>query len=266
MQQRQLRLGDIVDDYCPRERRVTNHAIVAMIDDHVKQTRCTTCDAEHEYKAAKVPPQRRKKDSASALYKQVLSDAPKPDAPAAMLSRHNGDQGHPGPAAPEPPAAAPEPVEEVPGSEAQASGDRDRDETAPADAPPETGTEEEGPVHRPLIRATLPRPAGQTPERPAPEFTYRNLGRPGRFRPANGRGPNRSNRPHGGGSHGPMRSAGSRPQGPGARGGNRPPSLRGPHAGPRHGRGKKRSEVLCALGASVLCCSNAGKDPAVRLA
>ena len=29
--QRQLRLGDILDDYCPRERRVTNHAIVAMI-------------------------------------------------------------------------------------------------------------------------------------------------------------------------------------------------------------------------------------------
>ncbi len=31
MQQRQLRLGDILDDYCPRERRVTNHAVVAMV-------------------------------------------------------------------------------------------------------------------------------------------------------------------------------------------------------------------------------------------
>ena len=29
MEQRRLRLGDILDDYCPRERRVTNHAIVA---------------------------------------------------------------------------------------------------------------------------------------------------------------------------------------------------------------------------------------------
>ena len=52
MQQRQLRLGDILDDYCPRERRLTNHAVVAMIGDDVKQTRCTTCDAEHEYKHA----------------------------------------------------------------------------------------------------------------------------------------------------------------------------------------------------------------------
>ena len=62
MQQRQPRLGDIVDDYCPRERRITNHAVVAMIGDDVKQTRCSTCDAEHQYKQAKIPPQRRKKE------------------------------------------------------------------------------------------------------------------------------------------------------------------------------------------------------------
>src|SRR4029434_7834649 len=61
MQQRRVRLGDILDDYCPRERRITNHAVVAMIEDDVKQTRCTTCDADHEYKQAKVPPSRRKK-------------------------------------------------------------------------------------------------------------------------------------------------------------------------------------------------------------
>ena len=62
MQQRQLRLGDILDDYCTRERRVTNHAIVAMVGRDVKQTRCTTCDTEHEYKHAKVPRQRRKSE------------------------------------------------------------------------------------------------------------------------------------------------------------------------------------------------------------
>ena len=55
MEQRRLRLGDILDDYCPRERRVTNHAVVAMIEEDVKQTRCTTCDAEHAYKGARVP-------------------------------------------------------------------------------------------------------------------------------------------------------------------------------------------------------------------
>src|SRR5262247_3095647 len=77
MQQRQLRLGDILDDYCPRERRVTNHAVVAMIDGDVKQTRCTTCDAEHEYKHARIPRQRRKADTPPALYAQVAAGAPK---------------------------------------------------------------------------------------------------------------------------------------------------------------------------------------------
>ena len=77
MQQRQLRLGDILDDYCPRERRVTNHAVVAMVGADVKQTRCTTCDAEHEYKHAKVPRQRRKAETPPALYAQVLAGGPK---------------------------------------------------------------------------------------------------------------------------------------------------------------------------------------------
>ena len=77
MQQRQLRLGDILDDYCPRERRVTNHAVVAMLGNDVKQTRCTTCDAEHEYKHAKVPRQRRKADTPAALYAQVAANGPK---------------------------------------------------------------------------------------------------------------------------------------------------------------------------------------------
>ena len=69
MQQRRLRLGDILDDYCPRERRITNHVIVAIVDDDIRQTRCSTCDAEHDYKQAKAPALRRKK--AGALSQEV---------------------------------------------------------------------------------------------------------------------------------------------------------------------------------------------------
>src|SRR5687767_11964626 len=72
MEQRRLRLGDILDDYCPRERRVTNHAVVAMIGEDVKQTRCTTCDAEHAFKGGREP-RRRKKDAQAVLYSQVLA-------------------------------------------------------------------------------------------------------------------------------------------------------------------------------------------------
>src|SRR5438477_2789595 len=72
MEQRTLRLGDILDDYCPRERRVTNHAVVAMIEQDVKQTRCTTCDTEHVYKGGRAP-RRKKPESTGALYKEVLA-------------------------------------------------------------------------------------------------------------------------------------------------------------------------------------------------
>jgi hypothetical protein len=67
MEQRSLRLGDTVDDYCPRERRVTDHVIVAIVEDTVRQTRCTACDAEHEYKEARVPRKKMKNGEMSDL-------------------------------------------------------------------------------------------------------------------------------------------------------------------------------------------------------
>src|SRR3954465_9763104 len=87
MEQRRLRLGDILDDYCPRERRVTNHAVVAMIEEDVKQTRCTTCDAEHPYKGGKVP-RRRKKETPAALYKEVLAGMPDSKGAPVLAGAH----------------------------------------------------------------------------------------------------------------------------------------------------------------------------------
>src|SRR5260221_10739450 len=86
MEQRQLRLGDTLDDYCPRERRLTNHVVVAMIGADVKQTRCSTCEAEHEYKQAKLPRLRRKADAFAALAAQAPGAAPKPHDPAAPIA------------------------------------------------------------------------------------------------------------------------------------------------------------------------------------
>jgi hypothetical protein len=237
--QRELRLGDILDDYCPRERRVTNHAVVAMVGQAVKQTRCTTCDAEHEYKHAKVPRQRRKTEAQSALYSQVVAGAPKrvthenpaeAEAPLAADATPavNDTSDH------EPAAALAAPaVSGASDPPDQPAGENDREDDADADAP-----DVEGPVHRPLIRATLPRQEGQVPPaRPAPEFTIRQPGgRPGRFRPRNQRGqPFQGNR-----------SNGTSPGMP--RGMSRPNSGRPPH-GPapsrlarRHDPGRKRSK------------------------
>src|SRR4029453_17651610 len=179
MQQRQLRLGDILDDYCPRERRVTNHAVVAMLGSDVKQTRCTTCDAEHEYKNAKVRRQRRKWET--------------PAGATGSNGVHQEEAVAPGDITEdvivEPSGGVADVLDEPP-QLATETGER-------ADSPEDTeiednrGNEEEGPVHRPLIRASLPRHEGQPPPtRPIPEFTIRQpAGRQNRFRPRHQRGP-----------------------------------------------------------------------------
>ena len=177
MQQRQPRLGDVLDDYCPRERRVTNHVVVAMVGDDIKQTRCSTCDAEHEYKHAKVPRQRRKGDTPAALYSQVLAGAPKrvshdPATVGAGAQEQQSDAA----------SQAESPMPNVPLAAAE-SDERASEVNAdnPTDDSPDDDesrdTLEEGPVHRPLIRATLPRVEGQAPPtRPAPDFTIRQPG------------------------------------------------------------------------------------------
>ena len=256
MEQRRLRLGDILDDYCPRERRLTNHAVVAMIDDTVKQTRCTTCDAEHVYKGGKVP-RRRKTESPAALYKEVLAGMPETEGAPVLAAGHLADappdeapveQSAP-PAhivhAPEPPAPR-HLVADVPVAPAAAEA-----EPEPEPAENDGNRIEEGPVHRPLIRAQLPRIEGHKEERRLPEFTIRQAGRPGGFRGGdmrakgrpgapgnNGNGAN-GNRPHGG-----SRFAGPRPGSPGrsqpGRGGPSGGFRGGPNQ-PRQGGPKKRS-------------------------
>ena len=163
MQQRQLRLGDILDDYCPRERRVTNHAVVAMLGSDVKQTRCTTCDAEHEYKHAKVPRQRRKSETPAALYSQVLANAPKRVAHGELPVGANGSNGsHPAEDGAadmtedvivEPSGGVADVLDEPPQLATQAGERVDNPEDPELED--NRGNEEEGPVHRPLIRASL---------------------------------------------------------------------------------------------------------------
>jgi hypothetical protein len=224
MQQRRPRLGDILDDYCPRERRITNHAIVAMIDDEVKQTRCTTCDADHEYKQARVPPPRRKKES-------PIEHTPEEAASTETFIEDGTVE--------EPPVPE-EPVQHAEESEATAENEAE-------------GIEDEGPVHRPLIRATLPRPEGQPPDRKMPEFTRpggrgrefdgnraggggQRHGRGRRARGAQGSfgGSSRFGTPRPNSPHGGQRGNGNRPGPGGGPRGGRPQGQRGP--GRKRGR------------------------------
>ena len=246
MEQRPLRLGDVVDDYCPRERRITNHAIVAIVGDEIRQTRCTTCESDHVYKQARVP-RRKKKDDPAALYDQVLADAGGADVPVAQLVQP--DEAEPADA--EVSASQPgEPEQdETIAAAAETSEDEARaDEPFPddAEAPAEPQGHDLWLAHRRLIRAQLPRTDNDPPvARPIPEFTMhqRQYQRGGghQFRSGNGQGwqgngngnangnvpgPHR----HGGGRHG--RPGGGEPGG-GQPGQGRKP---GRHRGGRHRR------------------------------
>jgi hypothetical protein len=209
MQDRRFRPGDVLDDYCPRERRITDHAIVAMIDDEIRRTRCGSCDAEHEYKEAKVPT--RRKAQPPALFTQVLDglqapggrlQSPQAAATAAATGTATDLAAEPPtaspPEPPPPPEMPPAFASEIPLTETDAPLEEDR---------------EEGPVRRPLIRAQFPKIDGATPTpRANPEFTIQTLNNRrnngGQRHAAGGQGKFRRRRPAGGGMDnnvGPMR-------------------------------------------------------------
>jgi hypothetical protein len=203
MEQRPLRLGDTVDDYCPRERRVTNHVIVAIVGDAIRQTRCTTCDADHPFKGVRMT-RRKPKDSDAETPAEAVPNQLAPPKPAT------------GPAETSRPAMAasgkPEPGPELSDDQAGQEGESQQDSGG-----------DHWPGHRQLIRAALPKTEGELPPpRPIPEFTMhqRSFGRGGH-----------GYRGHGFGGHGGWSQNGN---GNGNGNGN----ANGNVANPRHGQGQ----------------------------
>jgi len=101
-----LRLGDEIDDYCPRCKLLLNHAVASMVGSTVVKVVCQTCHSEHPYKNAAVPP-KKKPGPRAALLDQVLAKV--------------------APADPEP-----EPLEETPEPEAAAEPRKKKSAATPA--------------------------------------------------------------------------------------------------------------------------------------
>jgi hypothetical protein len=68
----ELRLGDVIDDYCVKCRRITNHAVVSIMNGEAAKVRCRTCYNDHDFRHSEVPPKKvpAKKE---ALFNEVLS-------------------------------------------------------------------------------------------------------------------------------------------------------------------------------------------------
>jgi hypothetical protein len=68
---REPRLGDDIDDFCVRCKRITNHAVVSVLNGEPAKVRCRTCHSDHDYRHEQAPPPKvdlRKQ----ALFNEVL--------------------------------------------------------------------------------------------------------------------------------------------------------------------------------------------------
>ena len=75
------RLGDVIDDFCVKCRRLTNHSVVSLLGGAAAKVRCRTCYSDHDYRNEQAPPS--KKDLKKAeLFNAVLSGVAPPPAPA----------------------------------------------------------------------------------------------------------------------------------------------------------------------------------------
>ena len=68
---RDIRLGDDIDDFCVRCKRVMNHNVVSVLNNAPAKVRCRICHSDHDFRNEQPPPPKvdlRKQ----ALFNEVL--------------------------------------------------------------------------------------------------------------------------------------------------------------------------------------------------
>ena len=67
------RLGDVIDDFCVKCRRVKNHSIVSIVDQEAAKVRCRTCYHDHDYRHEQAPPSKKELKKAEAEAQAALA-------------------------------------------------------------------------------------------------------------------------------------------------------------------------------------------------
>jgi hypothetical protein len=65
------RLGDVIDDFCVRCKRIMNHSLVSLVNGEPAKVRCRTCHSDHDYRHEQAPPPKADARKA-ALFDEVL--------------------------------------------------------------------------------------------------------------------------------------------------------------------------------------------------
>ena len=55
----ELRLGDDLDDFCIKCKRLTNHTIVSLVGDQPAKVRCRACYNDHDFRHEQAPPTKK---------------------------------------------------------------------------------------------------------------------------------------------------------------------------------------------------------------
>ena len=69
---RDIRLGDVIDDWCIKCKQVMNHSVVSMVGPAAAKVRCRTCHSDHDFRNEQPPPPKIDPKKA-ALFNEVLA-------------------------------------------------------------------------------------------------------------------------------------------------------------------------------------------------
>jgi hypothetical protein len=104
---RDVRLGDDIDDFCVRCKRVMNHAVVSVLNGGPAKVRCRTCHSDHDFRNEQPPPPKVDARKA-ALFNEVLKKVD-PDGTPVPVDEATPLEGEEEAAAPAEAPADPEP-------------------------------------------------------------------------------------------------------------------------------------------------------------
>ena len=71
----ETRLGDVIDDFCVKCKRIMNHAVVSILDSKPAKVRCRTCYNDHDYRFEQAPPPKIDPRKAALLAEKAANAA-----------------------------------------------------------------------------------------------------------------------------------------------------------------------------------------------
>ena len=69
----EIRLGDDIDDFCIKCKRISNHLVVSLMEAAAAKVRCRSCYSEHDFRNEQAPPSKKELKKLAVLAAEALS-------------------------------------------------------------------------------------------------------------------------------------------------------------------------------------------------